>query len=64
MDKLNTQAEQMSLMEVLGLEIINLTYEEAVEQLIAKYITLSMEIKKDNYDSFKKELDRVLQPNN
>ena len=64
MEDLNTRADQIATMEVLGLEVVNLTYEECVEQLISKYITLSMEIKKDSYSYFKRELDRVLQPNN
>lgn len=64
MEDLNTRADQIATMEVLGLEVVNLTYEECVEQLISKYITLSMEIKQDSQDSFRKELNRVLQPNN
>lgn len=64
MENLNTRADQIATMEVLGLEIVGLTYEECVEQLIQSYITLSMEVKKDSYDSFRKELDRVLKPSN
>lgn len=64
MENLNTRADQIATMEVLGLEIVGLTYEECVEQLIQSYITLSMEVKKDSYDSFRKEFYRVLKPSN
>ena len=64
MENLNTRADQIATMEVLGLKIVGLTYEECVEQLIQSYITLSMEIKDDNYSFFKREFYRVLKPNN
>lgn len=64
MDNLNVRADQISTMEVLGLEVSGLTYEECVEQLIQSYIIISMEIKDDNYRFFKKELSRVLKPSN
>lgn len=63
-DKLEIQAEQLSTLEVLGFDVVGKTFEECVEELIQKYILLSMEVKQDTNDSFKKELSRVLKPSN
>ena len=64
MAKLNTRADQISTMEVLGLEVVGKTYEECVEQLIQNYITLSMEVEDDDFKFFKKEFYRALRPSN
>lgn len=63
-NKLEVQAEQLSILEVLGFEVVGRTFEECVDDLIQKYILLSMEVKQDTNDSFKKELSRVLKPSN
>ena len=63
-NKLEVQAEQLSILEVLGFEVVGRTFEECVDDLIQKYILLSMAVKQDTNDSFKKELSRVLKPSN
>jgi hypothetical protein len=63
-NKLEIQAEQISLMEVLGLEVIGLTYEECVEDLIQRYVNLNLEVKKDDKEFLRREIKRVLKPNN
>ena len=58
------QKEQLLQFETLGLNIHRMTYEDCVDVLIEKYLTLADALEYDESERFRKELKRIQQPTN
>jgi len=54
----------METLKALGFNVENKTPEECFSLLIEEYILLCQEIEKSNEEQFKKEIQRLLKPNN
>lgn len=58
------QKEQLEKFESLGFNIKRLTYEQCVDELMHKYVTLADALEYTEEEKFERELKRVLQPTN
>lgn len=58
------EEEHLRVLEQLGFNIKNKTYQDVVGELIEQHIQIMMEIESSNIELFKQEVKRVMKPTN